>query len=330
MRQIRLPRYDLSEATRHSRQRMKVGGKAVQAISFFVRRIIISFAMAALALAQICTARADWLPDTTYICDDPLILRQQSFFLTWFPRPGSVVLTPLGQEKYQVEVNQKYLNDGTVALGRSFTSSIVELDDDRLKLMKFITGKRSNDSEIPFWVSGQLDVAAFILTSGESAVIKPIFKFVFALEKIEHARISMLETFLALGGQLIQTGRIDTLQDGRMLATETILYRVALGKETRNFLVYACAYPAAVVMRRVSTVFPPMNKLIFEGDKTDWVEKRADTQAVIEHLKKVREDNDFYYFTADRGDLRISRHGGPVERMRDGAWDAMYQKTQVE
>jgi hypothetical protein len=69
--------------------------------------IAIAGAIAALTLPQICPAKADWSLDTTYICDDPLILRQQSFFLTWFPRPGSVVVAPLNQEKYRVEINQK-------------------------------------------------------------------------------------------------------------------------------------------------------------------------------------------------------------------------------
>jgi hypothetical protein len=196
--------------------------------------------------------------------------------------------------------------------------------------MKYIASKRNTESDIPFWVSGGLELAGFILTAGESAVITPIFNFAFALANVRHARISTLEMFLALGGELIQLGQIDALTDQRLLATETILYRVSLGKEVRNFLVYACAYPAIAIMRRVSTVFPSTNKLIYEGNATDWVAKVAATQAVIERLTKLREDNDFYYFSSDRGELRISRHGGPVERLRDGAWTTLYQRTQVE
>jgi hypothetical protein len=294
-------------------------------------RVPVVVALLATALTICNEARAEWSSDATYVCDDPLIIRQQSFFLNWFPRPGSVVLTRFLQEKYRVEINQKYVNDGSIRTGVPFTSNRVEMDSGRLSLLRYIVEKRSNDSDLPFYITDDVKLAAYILTAGETLVITPIFNFLFALEKVRHAKISLLENFLAEGGELIQLGQIEKLKNNNYIAIETIRYRVSLGKETRSFLIYSCVYPAIVVMRRVITTYPPNNKMIYEGSGDNWVGKNAETGTVVDQLKKLREDDDFYYFTRSRGgELRISRHGGPVESLNAGTWSPIYQRTQLD
>jgi len=290
---------------------------------------------ACLLLIYLCplwlvASRAEWPSEARFVCDDPLFIRQQSFFVSWFPRPGAVIEKIFLTEKYQVVIDQKHVNSGEIRFGVPFMQQDVQLDRDRLSLLRLVVRKRSQDSDLPYWSTGSIKLGAYILTAGESQVVTSIFKFLFEIEKIEHARISAVEAFLAEGGELLQIGRIDSGSKGHLVATETIVYRVALGKEYRSFLLYSCAYPARIVMRKVRTVEPPTNPKIYEDVGPDWVMKDARTGAVEMHLKKTQEDSEFYYFLSGAREYRVSRVGGPIELNLFGKWTQLYQKTTVE
>lgn len=283
------------------------------------------------------TANAvDWGVNANFVCDDPLIIRQQSFFLQWFPRPGAIVIAPFGNEKYRVEINQKYLNDGTIKVGLPFTTNVIELDRDRLSLMRYLVGKREHDSDLPFWITSETKLLPFVLTSVETGIITPLFQVLFAAEKARHQKISELEVFLALGGKLIQEGQVDRSRDGRYVATEIIRYRVSLGKEEREFLLYSCIYPATVIIRGVKTVGSPNPKIFTRNDQSTWVMTNGDTGNKERDYVMIESD-DNYVILKEAGNvpeelksqLRISRKGGPIESLRDGTWRILYQKTEL-
>lgn len=297
------------------------------------------FAAASMVAVLSGTARADWPVDTRSICDDPLIIRQQAFFLEWFPRPGAVRLVRLigaPQEFYTVEVNQKFITDGSIRIGAPFTNARVEMDAGRLAILRPLVAKRSSDSDLPFYITDEMKLAGYILTSGETKVIGSIFKFMFDRESARHARISTLELFLALGGEMIQTGQIEKTKAGDYLAIETIRYRVSVGQETRSFLVYTCAYPAVIAFHGARTVGGPNPKIFKPVDDKKWGMFNADSGNKERDYDFVSTDDDWVILRDGgaipeemKSQMRVSRKGGPVERLSGGAWSQLYAKTEA-
>lgn len=297
-------------------------------------RKCISLTAFLLVLAMPSHSRADWVSDTPSNCFDPMLIRQQNFMTSWSPLPPTVKLNGDGNSHSSVEINQRFLNDGTIKVGQLFTSNSTELDRDKAAVLTIFMKGRAHNIDFPFWAQQIPTLSGVFFTTPQGIALGILSSVLFTEVGAQKLQIDGMQAFVADGGAVYQLGQVDQ-KEGNFAFTEIIQYRVSLGRETRHFILASCVYPAAVVARNIKTVTPPTNPKIFQDNGAEWVMKNGSTGLVEKHFKRTSVDDDFYTLqeagvSPDLAQvLRISRKGGPIQMQIAGAWQTLYSTSEV-
>lgn len=158
-----------------------------------------------------------------------------------------------------------------------------------------------------------------------------LFEYFYQSVDAEPLALENLHGYIAAGGKLDQTISIRKSQNGgRFMITQTS-YIVAVGNETRMFVISACQFPVAVKVSEFQTTGPFNNKVVKPRPDGTWgVFDLTDNKWDSTILKYVGQQPDFYVFEADEVENnhvvgqtthRLSVVGGPWSRKRSDSAD---------
>lgn len=218
-------------------------------------------------------------------------------------------------------------------------SDLKSLDVVEAKDLRTAINNSAEGGKVPLLINISASFGTGILFSGGSGAVAGILLSMF-FDKLNalSADLKTLGHFIADGGEVYRRSvpikNSDSKNNYLLSSTE---YRVSVGKETRSFVLHACAYPIKVIVSEFYTLNAPFGQdqiLKPQGGDIWKIWDVKESKWYGDPYKFVAQGSDYYYFEKDRiendtvvgkDSIRVSFSGGDWMIKRPG--DADYKYT---